>query len=159
MKRIIECFLIVFCGGAFCDAQQALSTAGGEVAGTGGTASFTIGQIDYITLTSNSGTIMQGVQQPFEILVITGTESDNKITLECTVYPNPASDFLTLKIPLDYLESPGYQLLDINGRLLKVRLIEKTETIISLQDFPPASYFLKVVDKNKEIKTFQIIKN
>jgi len=159
LKRIIEYIIIGIYWCAFCNAQQAVSTAGGEATGAGGTMSFTIGQSDYITITGNSGMVMQGVQQPFEILVVTGIESDNKITLECTVYPNPATDFLTLKIPRDYLENPSYQLLDINGKLLKVRLIEKAETSISLQDCPPATYLLKVVDKNKEIKTFQIIKN
>jgi hypothetical protein len=65
MKRSIECFLILICGCAFCDAQQALSIAGGEAAGTGGTVIYTIGQTDYITVTGTSGVVRQGVQQPF----------------------------------------------------------------------------------------------
>jgi hypothetical protein len=94
MKRIIQGLLVFIYGGAFCNAQQAISSAGGEASGTGGTVSFTIGQTDYISLNSNSGMISQGIQQPFEIMVVTGIGSDKEITLECTIYyPNPATDF------------------------------------------------------------------
>ena len=45
-------------------AQQAALTAGGDAEGTGGRASFSIGQVAYVALTSESGLESQGVQQP-----------------------------------------------------------------------------------------------
>jgi len=159
MRRIIECFLIVFFGASFCNAQQAISSAGGEATGAGGTVSFTIGQMDYITITSSSGAVMQGVQQPFEIMVVTGIEPHNEITLECMVYPNPATDFLTLRIQRDRIENLSYLLLEMNGKIIESRDIDKIETVISLQGYLPVTYILKVFDSTKEIKTFKIVKS
>jgi hypothetical protein len=159
MKKTMECLLIGICWCAFCNAQQAISTAGGEAAGAGGTVSYTLGQTAYVTFIRASGSIMQGVQQPYEILVVTGIESDNEITLECMAYPNPTIDFLILKIQRDRLENLSYRLMDMNGKILEMNVIEKYETSISFQDYQPAAYFLKVIDNTKELKTFKIIKN
>jgi hypothetical protein len=159
MKRPIECFLILFCGCAFCNAQQALSTAGGEATGTGGTVSYTIGQTNYITVTGTSGVVMQGVQQPFEILVITGIEEAKGISPEISVYPNPTSGFLRLKVANINLERLSYHLYDINGNLLVSNEIVGKETIIQTGNLAPAAYYLRISDNQREVKTFKIIKN
>ncbi len=158
MKRIIECFLIFFCGVSFCYAQQAISSAGGDITGSGGAVSFTAGQMDYISFAGTSGTVLQGVQQPFEIMVVTGIEPHNEITLECLVYPNPATDFLTLKIQRERIENLSYLILEMNGKIIEAKDINNIETSISLQGFLPATYILKVFESAKEIKTFKIVK-
>jgi gliding motility-associated-like protein len=48
-------------------AQQNTTACGGEAAGTGGTVSFAIGQIDYLAPESPAGTVYQGVEQPIEL--------------------------------------------------------------------------------------------
>jgi Secretion system C-terminal sorting domain len=159
MRKIIETLLFVICADAFCNAQQAICTAGGEATGAGGTVSFTLGQTDCITVTSNSGLVMQGIQQPFEIMVVNGIESKKEITLECMAYPNPVTDFLTLKILNDRIENLSYRLLDMNGKLLEERPIGETETSISLQHYLSTTYFLIISYNTKEIKTFKITKN
>jgi hypothetical protein len=159
MKRIIECFLLITCGISLCNAQQAISTAGGDATGADGTASYTFGQTDYTSLAGNAGIVMQGVQQPFEILVITGIEPNNEISLECKLYPNPTTDFLILKIQRERLENLSYQLMDMSGKILEIKAIQEVETHLSLLDFLSTTYFLKVIDNQKETITFKIIKN
>jgi len=159
LKRILECFLIAICGGTFCDAQQTISTAGGEANGAGGTVSFTIGQMDYITLTSNSGIVSLGVQQPFEILVISGIDEAEGISLEISVYPNPISDFLRLKLGSYNFEKLYFKLYDFNGSLVRTGEILSKETVIQTGDLAPAVYYLQINDNENEVKTFKIIKN
>ena len=159
MKKRIVLFLFVVCGSVISNAQQTISTAGGEAIGTGGTVSYTIGQTDYNTLTGNSGVVMQGVQQPYEILVVTGIEEANGISLEFSVYPNPTSDFLKLKVESYKLDNLSYQLYDVNGSLFHNGEIVSKETVIQTGDLPPAAYYLKIIDNQKEVKTFKIIKN
>ena len=154
--------LIIFCifgYGIASQAQEAVSAAGGNASGSGGTASYTIGQVVYTTISGASGTITQGVQQPYEILVNSGIEEAKGISLECIVYPNPTNDLIKLKIENYKLENLSYQVYDINGKLLQNKKTEGSETIISMSDFVPATYFLKVTDNKKEIKVFKIIKN
>src|SRR4030042_5256555 len=96
MIKKTVCFLIIVCWCAFCGSQQAVSTAGGEATGAGGTVSYTIGQVTYTTNSESEGTVSQGVQQPYEIFVISSSEDRYGITFELSVYPNPASTNLKL---------------------------------------------------------------
>ena len=152
---------IAFCMFGFViavQAQNVIPGTGGNATGTGGTLSYTIGQIAYSVNTGTNGSVAQGVQQPFEISVITGIEEAEDITLEFSVYPNPANSFVILKIENYEVENLRFQLYDISGKLLQNKKIVDKETIISLETHLPATYFLKVTDKNKELKVFKIIK-
>ena len=75
------------------------------------------------------------------------------------VYPNPATDFAKLKIVNYEVQNLRYQLYDINGSLLQDNKIEDNETSIVMSNYVSATYFLKVTDNNKVVKTFKIIKN
>ncbi len=69
------------------------------------------------------------------------------------------TDHLTLRVD-DYESFElSYQLFDINGRLLKNNQVTGNETIITMVHFTAGIYFLKVIDINRDIKTFKIIKN
>jgi hypothetical protein len=138
--------------------QETVAASGGNATGSGGTASFTVGQVVYTTNSGSTGAIAQGVQQPYEIYTVTGVEEAVGINLEMEVYPNPASDFLKLVIADYNLENLTCQLYDSNGGLIQNSKIINKETIIYTGDLAPAVYFLKVTDNYNEIKTFKIIK-
>jgi len=142
----------------FTNGQEALSSSGGNAKGSGGSVSYTVGQVAYSSNTGNSGTITQGVQQPFEILVITGIDEAKGISIECSVFPNPTSDFVKLKVESYKIENLSFQLYDINGNILQNKILEGNEIQIFMSNLVPATYFLKVKDQNQEIKTFKIIK-
>jgi hypothetical protein len=157
LTTMIVVLLLLFKNGI--QAQETVTTSGGKATGSGGTVSYTVGQVAYTTNVSTTGTITQGVQQPYEILVVTGIEEAVGISLEIVVYPNPTSDFLKLKIKDYKLENLTYQLYDVNGSLLQNGEIVLKETIIQTGNLAPAAYYLKVSDDQKEVKTFKIIKN
>lgn len=140
-------------------AQTTIPASGGNASGSGGTASYSVGQIVYIKNTGTNGSASQGVQQPYEISVVTGIEEAKDILLEFVVYPNPASDLVRLKISNFEIQNLKYQLYDMNGNLMQQNYIFSDETNISLQSFLPSTYFLKIIQDRKEIKTFKIIKN
>lgn len=140
-------------------AQEAIPSSGGNAAGSGGSVSYSIGQLVYTTNTGTNGSIAQGVQQPFEIAVITALIEAKEITLGYSVYPNPVSENVQLNTENYETQNLTYQLLDISGKLLERKKIIGNETIISMGNFTHAAYFLKITDNNKEIKTFKIIKN
>ena len=159
MKSKIVCFLTLIYWSAFCNAQQAVSAAGGESTGAGGNVSYSFGQVAYNSNAESEGTVSQGVQQPYEIFVISSNEGRYEINLELSVYPNPTSVYLKL-ISTNYTTGNlTYQLCDINGKLLESKKLDDAETYIQMDKLIPTVYFLKVTDNNKEIKTFKIIKN
>ncbi len=140
-------------------AQNTIPATGGNATGAGGTSSYTVGQVVYNTYTGTNGSVAQGVQQPFEISVVTGIEEALGISLEIMVYPNPTTEFITLKIETHEVLNLRYQLNDIKGNLLQDNKIEGNETSIVMSSLLPATYFLKVTDNKKVVKTFKIIKN
>ena len=102
---------------------------------------------------------MQGIQQPYEILVISGIDEAEVISLEISVYPNPISDFLKLKLGSYNLEKLYFKLYDFNGSLVRTGEILSKETVIQTGDLAPAVYYLQINDNENEVKTFKIIKN
>lgn len=139
-------------------AQNTIPASGGNASGSGGTVSYSVGQIVYTKNTGTNGSVAQGVQQPYEISIVTGIEEAKDISLEIMVYPNPATDYIKLNIKNYDVQNLRYHLYDINGILIKDNKVEGNETNISMQNLFPATYFLKVTDNNKVIKTFKIVK-
>jgi hypothetical protein len=139
-------------------AQQATVSSGGNATGSGGTVSYSIGQVADKTQTGTTGTITQGVQQPFEIVTLSGSEFEN-IRLEAVIYPNPTTTNVTLKITNFNLDQVSYMLFDMNGRVLNEGKIVSEETVIDMDRYAVATYLLKVNSNSKALKTFKIIKN
>jgi hypothetical protein len=139
-------------------AQEAVPTAGGNATGSGGSLSYTVGQVVYTTYKGTDGSVAQGVQQAFEISISVGIEV-TEINLEILAYPNPTINSLTLNIGDFNNEKLTYQLLDLQGKLLDSREVMNTITKIGMQDFPASTYLLIVLENNSLIKTFRIVKN
>ena len=136
--------------------QETVLSSGGEATGTGGTASYSLGQVVYTTYTgTNVKSIAQGVQQPFEIsTTISINENYNKLKL--SVYPNPTTNYLTLEAKDN--SNLSYQLYDLQGKIIERKTVNNKSTKISLEGKPTAIYFLNIVKNNQVIKTFKIIK-
>ena len=138
-------------------AQQASTASGGDASGSGGSVAYSVGQIVYTTNTGITGSVAQGVQQPYEISITTGMlETDIKLNL--SAYPNPTTNYLMLQID-NYDKALLYQLYDISGKLLESNTIVASSTTITMEALPTATYLLKVTQNNKEVKTFKIMKN
>ena len=140
-------------------AQTSVNATGGDALGSGGSASYSVGQVVYTTNTGTNGSVAQGVQQPYEISVVTGLEEAKGINLSVSAYPNPTTDYLTLEVKDVELLNLHFQMYDMNGKLLQNEKITGNQTSIVMSNLVPATYFVKVIQGNKEFKTFKIIKN
>ena len=159
-KRLkLSAVLLLGLGLTGLQAQTSVNATGGNASGSGGSASYSVGQLAYTTNTGTNGSVSEGVQQPFEISVVTGIEEAKGINLSVTAYPNPTTDYLTLSIADFDASKLSYQLYDMNGKLLQNEKITGNQTNIVMSNLVPATYFVKVIQGNKEFKTFKIIKN
>ncbi len=140
-------------------AQENVNATGGNASGSGGSASYSVGQVVYTSNTETDGSVTQGVQQPYEIWVATAIEEAQAINLLVTAYPNPTTDYLTLRIDEFDISDLSYQLYDMQGKLLRNEKITSNQTRIVMSNLAPATYSVKVVQGNKEIKTFKIVKH
>lgn len=139
-------------------AQEAITSTGGNASGDSGTLSYSAGQVVYQTNTGTSGFVVEGVQQPYDISVVTALEEAQGINLSISAYPNPANDFIKLTVENFEVSNLQYQLYNMNGKLLLNGEITGNPESIAIGDLVPATYFVKVVQEGKEVKTFKIIK-
>ena len=153
-------FLSFSIAGAFAqNLHQSINGGGGDATGTGGTVSYSVGQTFYTDASGSSGSISPGVQQPYEISVVTAIEDTEDIRLVIEAFPNPTNSFLLLRISGNRTEPMSYQLYDLFGKLLQSERIVDTATPIDLNSLAKATYLLRVTSATQEFKTFKIIKN
>lgn len=153
MKKLISVALMVFGLTLGLAAQEAVATSGGEGFGSGGSVSYTVGQVFYKT---NAG-VSEGVQQAYEILTV-GIQEPIAIDMKLNVYPNPTVDLLTLNVENYENKKLSYRMYSVDGLLLIHSPITANITQIDMANRVPSMYFLKITDKNQTIKTFKIIK-
>lgn len=161
-------FIIAFFSAITLNAQNAVSCSGGEAVGSGGSSSFTVGQVFY-TSVGNSFSNSQGVQQPFKILSdpasykvgvipqITVLVKDTS-PINASIYPNPAINYIVLNIGNTILADLNYILYDLNGRAISTGIIQNKQTNISFPYLVTGAYTLQVIQHTKQLKSFIIIK-
>jgi hypothetical protein len=131
-------FLVPF----FIISQEIISSTNGDSSGSGGSSSYTIGQVFFNTIESDNGSLFQGVQQPFEFQTLS----------------TPALLTVQLKILDTALENLQYTLFDLNGKTIVSKKINSFSTKITMKNFAIGMYLLKITKNNQPLKTFKIIK-
>ena len=138
--------------------QEAIPASGGDASGSGGTLSFTVGQLVYTNNSGSNGSVAQGVQQPYEISTTVGIEITN-IRLDFIAYPNPTISNIVLSTRDFNNEKLNYQLYDMNGKLLKSNKVNAINTTIDMSELPVSNYVLNITNDSSIIKSFKIIKS
>lgn len=158
-NKRLQISILLFFGLISLQAQNGSTASGGNASGIGGTVSYSVGQIANSTYSSTSGTVTQGLQQSYEIWIVTGHDEDKRINLVVSTYPNPTIDYLILNISDIDASKLSYHIFDIMGIPLETKGIIANQTRIDLCNFEPSTYFIKIISDNKEIKLFKIVKN
>lgn len=141
----------------FAQAQESVNASGGNATGSGGSVSYSIGQMVYTTNTASGGSVAQGVQHAYEILTLGNAETALNISL--TAFPNPTTENLTLQINDYNNEKLSYQLFDMQGKQLSNEQVTAMQTQINMKSLPNATYFINVVNQeNKTVQSFKIVK-
>ncbi len=137
-------------------AQEVVATAGSTLSNSSGSISFTIGEGVASTLTKGDKTITQGFQQANISVSMLSELKD--LDFSISVFPNPISDVLTLKVNKEDVLGFQYLIFDINGKLLYQKKLESPETSVPVNQLANGLYILKVQSGVKELKIFKIIK-
>lgn len=138
------------------NAQQVVSSSGGEGSGTNGTLSYTLGEIIIDTQTAGNNTITQGFHQPK--LIVTALREMAGENMSIKAYPNPAHEFVILKISESDFKDCSWQLYDLSGRLLLQEKLLEDEVTIPMTNRSPGTYLLKITQSGMEVQEFKIIK-
>ena len=135
--------------------QNAISTAGGHFKTTGGSTSFTVGQVAYVLKKGNGPYLNEGVQQVYTKKT---TPVDELVYLkEVQLYPNPTQETLTLILSSKEDVLVRYKIMDYSGKEIRNGNIVSEQSEISLVDLPSGNYFISLKSK-KENRIFKIVK-
>jgi hypothetical protein len=136
--------------------QSNTVSAGGDAEGDNGSISYSIGQVVYTSAQGSNGNVNQGVQQPYDVGVVTGIEEAG---INLSVFPNPTSGLLTLTVADEDASLLSYQLFDASGRLVDSKNKLNSTNAISLDGYATGVYTLSVSRENKQVKSFRLVRN
>ena len=155
-KKLVSCTAVFLLGLGSLHAQNNTVSAGGDATGTNGSSNYSVGQLLNNTNTGTNGSVTEGVQQPFNISILTSLNEFNQ-GIELSIYPNPTTNILNLEVKEN--KNLSFQLYDIQGTLLNADKVRNSITNISMENLSIGTYLLKLSNKNQVIQTFEIIKN
>jgi|688.fasta_scaffold561752_2 hypothetical protein len=159
MKKLITFVLFLF--SISCSFSQSSLNASGNTFVIGSSSiSYTLGQIDFANYSNSTIVIYLGVQQPQsgtpKFITLEGVKPEHNLVF--TAYPNPTFDNIKIRLSSSEIIY-NYFLFDTSGKLIKEGNFKDNESIIPLENFPTATYFLKVISENGFEKNIKIIKN
>ena len=158
-KKLLTGILLLFLGVGILQAQETVTAAGGEATGTGGSVSYTIGQPFYKTYNGTNGnSVAEGVQQPYEISVITETPEAADINLSVSAYPNPANKYIVVETKNFGTTDLNISVYDVSGKILQTAKVSGDKTRIEMTNRTSGTYFIRISNNGKEIKVFKVIK-
>ena len=157
MKKIYIPIILLLSAFGAASAQVSANSSGGVATGTNGTVSYSVGQVVSTAHAGSSGSVNQGVQQPYEFFV-TGIDDFPGIQLEMTAYPNPTRATLNLKVEGIQQSGLNYELYTSAGQLVTGARLENTITEIPMHGLAVGNYMLRVLNTETNIKNFTIIK-
>jgi hypothetical protein len=153
-KSIIP--IVVFISFGFSSfGQNALSAAGGHFKTSGGSTSFTVGQVAYVLKKGTGSYLNEGVQQVYTKKT---TPIEELVYLkEVQLFPNPTQETITLILSSKEDIQVRYSIMDYLGKEISNGNILSEKSEISLRDLPAGNYFISLKSK-KENRIFKIVK-
>ena len=131
--------------------RHVVSSGGKEFSNSSARIAFTIGEPVTETFLSGNATATQGFHQG----TINITSIREQIPeLEISIFPNPTSDFLNVKIN----ETGIWELYSLEGKLVSTGAIQYGLTSIDMQHVALATYTLTVLLQDKRMNTYRVIK-
>lgn len=151
MKKLYTVILLLFTLTAWSQdiPMQVVAAGGGyfESTAAGMSISWTMGEVAYTTLKTSTYILTQGFQQGN--LFSTSVEKPTSAVNGITIYPNPAKDYVKIRIDVQNVSGKAlFELYDITGRkvISEQMVIEQSEPVdLDLSELRSGIYLLKIV--------------
>jgi hypothetical protein len=137
-------------------AQQVITCTGNSGKSTTNQISYTIGETITNTFVGSETILTQGFHQG--VIHFTAIELYEFPAIEVSVFPNPTTDIVQLKVLNKEPGNYSCSIFDLSGKSLVNKNFTNSETEISLGFLIPSTYLMKVYDEKRELRTFKIVK-
>jgi len=136
--------------------SQLVSSSGNSFSNASYQLDWSIGECLTATYTTGAYVLTQGFyQSSYTITSVENLWSD----IEITVYPNPTTDFINLKVKGSKAKSMQYTTTDFLGKILQTSNIAGDIEQIDFSNYATGIYFISVSQNKQLIRSFRIIKS
>jgi hypothetical protein len=154
MKATIFLWLVL-CITQSMSAQRGIVSSGGDISSPNGSVAYSVGQIAYVSISSDSRNLTTGLQHSFEIGIV-GISNSNPDSM-WLLYPNPSSQDVYLHFSSENESSPASdfsaRIFDMNGKLLITHRLHNDVNTISIREFSSGMYVIQIWDATRIIQS------
>ena len=136
---------------------QLVGTAGDTYKNSNYQLDWSIGELLTESYSDDQNLLTQGFHQGKYI--ITTTKQIPDIQFEISAFPNPAADYVQVKIGSEKFENLRFSLSDINGKILQTGKFIEDQQQINLTGKAEGTYLLAILSNKAIVKTFKIVKS
>jgi len=117
---------------------------------------WSVGELAVSSLENGNTMLTQGYLQP--VLVATAIDEKDGLPFTLTVYPNPAREWIEVRLYDADWKDFTFQLQDVGGRLLCKVIPQGNTTRIPMTQYGAGLYLLKAMQSDKESVVLEIVK-
>lgn len=149
-------FYSILCVGFSQEIQRdVVATSGANGSNESTNLSWTIGQIVTTKGDNSSLQLTSGFQQgTISVTAISEMEDSEWIN----IYPNPIVDNVTIKTTSIQHNKLNIEVLTLDGKKIIKTQVISNEHILDLSNLPQGTYLMTLMDNNKPIKTYKLVK-
>ncbi len=147
-------FLIGLSAPVIANAQEVVTTAGGNMANNTIQASWTIGEAFTETTVTNKPVVTAGFNQP--ILMVETSVENIKSKVNVTVFPNPTSQFVNIKY--DGQLPIKAKILSLSGTIISITELKDQTSQLDFSNNVIGVYLIEITDKSGKSNTYRIVK-
>lgn len=136
------------------NAQQVVTTSGGNMTNNTVQANWTIGETITETASTNKSALTSGLNQP--TLKIETSVENIKSKINVSVFPNPTAQFVNIKY--EGVLPFKAKILLLNGTVLSVSEIKEQNTQLDFSNKASGIYIIEITDKSGKSNTYRIVK-
>ena len=134
--------------------QQNTVSSGGNGSNASGSISISVGQIDFLNVSSANGNMQQGVQQPETFITTSVLNSED--SFDMTIFPNPTQRSFTIDLSVKEESKMVLHVFDAAGRevLRSERYLHagKNQEKVNAADLAMGIYFIEIDLNGKTLR-------
>ncbi|MFN5371514.1 MAG: T9SS type A sorting domain-containing protein [Bacteroidia bacterium] len=143
-------------------APQSVNSSGTKMIQANGSLSFTVGELVLPSQTDSQGNALGGSFTAGATLNTVSIQETDAAVLDVSVFPNPSSDLVNIRINRSILEQVIVSITDLPGKEVYKGKYAGVANIIGISTigYAPGTYVLSLKNNNNQVLgTYKIIKN
>jgi hypothetical protein len=143
-------------------APQSVNSSGAKMSQSNGSLSFTVGELVVLNLTDSEGNTLGGGFTAGATITTVGIQETDATVLDVSVFPNPTSDLVNIRINHSTIEQVVVFITDLQGKEVYNGIYAGISNTIGINtsEYAPGTYLLSLKNNNNQVLgTYKIIKH